>query len=111
MYYREILTRLATETNLATEILDRKRRAKPRMLVDFSRSPGKERVPGGSDTRARLMAREQQREGRYLRKLYETRFHRKNPFRVVYDCSAFPLAQIARQIVHALELKGRIPKR
>ena len=170
IYHREILTRLATETNLAAEILDRERRAKPRMLVNFFRSLGKERVPSGieirnristiirglaieghailigqgsagatidlpngltvrleapeewrvkqiafregiSDTQARLMAREQERERQYLRKLYETRFHRKTPFHVVYDCSAFSLAQIAQQIVYALKPKGCIPKR
>ena len=66
---------------------------------------------GISDTQARLMAREQERERQYLRKLYETRFRRKTPFHVAYDCSAFSLAQIAQQIVYALKLKGCIPKR
>lgn len=36
IYHREILTRLATETNLAAEILDRERRAKPRCRSTFS---------------------------------------------------------------------------
>jgi len=51
IYHREILTRLATETNLAAEILERERRAKPRLITGFFRSLGRGRVPSGMQIR------------------------------------------------------------
>lgn len=54
IYHREVLSRLATETNLATDILDQQRRAKPRWIVDFFRSLGKERLPSGHEVRNRI---------------------------------------------------------
>lgn len=56
IYHREILTRLATETNMAEELLDRERRAKPRVLVDFFRSLSKGKVPSGYEIRNRITA-------------------------------------------------------
>lgn len=54
IYHKEILAKLATETNLATEILEHQRRAKPSMLVDFFRSLSKERIPSGYEIRNRI---------------------------------------------------------
>jgi hypothetical protein len=34
------------------------------------------------------------------------RFPRKPAFHLVYDCSAFTLAQIAQHIVYAMRLRG-----
>jgi len=54
IYHREILTRLATETDLAEEILDRQRRAKPRLITGFLKSLGKGRVPSGMQVRNQI---------------------------------------------------------
>ncbi len=54
VYNREILERLATETNLATELLERERRTKPRLIVDFFRSLSPERIPSGFEIRNRI---------------------------------------------------------
>lgn len=54
IYNREILEKLATETNLATELLDRERRSRPRLIVDFFRSLSKERIPSGLEIRNRI---------------------------------------------------------
>ena len=56
IYHREILARLATETKLAAELLERERRAKPRPFLDFFRSFSKERVPSGHEIRNRITA-------------------------------------------------------
>lgn len=54
VYQKEILARLATETDLAAEILERERLSRPRMIVDFFRSLGKERIPSGYEIRGRI---------------------------------------------------------
>ena len=55
IYHREILERLATETNMAADLLARQRRAKPRLLADLFRSlSGKERMPSGYQVRKRI---------------------------------------------------------
>ena len=53
IYHREILERLANETNTATELLERQRRAKPG-LMDVFRSLSKEKVPSGYKIRKRI---------------------------------------------------------
>lgn len=54
IYNREILEKLATETNLAAELLDRERRSRPQLIVDFFRSLSKERIPSGLEIRNRI---------------------------------------------------------
>jgi cytidylate kinase len=61
---------------------------------------------GLSETEARLRIQAEEREKDYLKKIYETRFPRKPAFNLVYDCSAFSLAQIAQHVVQAMKLKG-----
>ena len=56
IYHREILERLASETNMAAEDVDKKRRSKPGLLGEFFRSLSKERVPGGYEIRNRTMS-------------------------------------------------------
>jgi Cytidylate kinase-like family len=54
IYHREILERLATETNMATELLERQRRTRPRLLGDFFRSLSKDKAPSGQQIRKRI---------------------------------------------------------
>ena len=54
IYHREILTNLAEETNIAEEVLDSERRAKPRFLVDFFKSLGKGKKVSGMQIRNRI---------------------------------------------------------
>ena len=54
IYHKEILTELATQTNLATEILEEQRRTKPSLIVDFFRSLSRERIPSGYEIRNRI---------------------------------------------------------
>jgi hypothetical protein len=54
IYHKEILANLATETNLATEILDEQRRRKPSLITDFFRSLSRERIPSGYEIRNRI---------------------------------------------------------
>jgi cytidylate kinase len=54
IYHKDILARLATETNLAAELLARERRSKPRLLVDFFRALSKEKIPSGYEIRNRI---------------------------------------------------------
>ena len=167
IYHKEILASLATETSMAANLLERERRAKPRLLVNFFRSLKKERIPSGleirnrittiirglaidghaiiigqggagatrdlpmglsirleapydwrvkqvafregvSDTKAKLRIQEMEKERAYLRKLYEAKSQRHTPFNIVYDCSAFSLAQIAQQMVYAMQLRKMI---
>ncbi len=54
IYHGEVLERLATETNLAAELLDRQRRTKPRLLVDFFMAMASERVPSGMEVRRHI---------------------------------------------------------
>ncbi len=167
IYHKEVLDKLASETNVDKEVLEQQRRTKPRVIAEFFRSFGRkdERLPSGievrnristiirdlatkggaivvgqggagatqglpngmtvrleapedwrvkqiafreglSETEARLRIQAEEREKDYLKKIYETRFPRKPAFNLVYDCSAFSLAQIAQHVVHAMKLKG-----
>lgn len=54
LYNREILEKLATQTNLAAELLDRERRSRTRLIVDFFRSLSKDRIPSGLEIRNRI---------------------------------------------------------
>ncbi|MBT3201566.1 MAG: cytidylate kinase-like family protein [Phycisphaerales bacterium] len=54
IYHREILTRLATETDLAEDILERQRRARPRLLTGLLKSVGKGRLPSGMQIRNQI---------------------------------------------------------
>ena len=54
IYHKEILQRLATETNMAADLLERERKAKPRLFLDFFRSLRKDRVPSGYEIRNRI---------------------------------------------------------
>lgn len=54
VYHKEILAKLATESNLAAELLEHQRRKKPRLIVDFFRSLSKERIPSGYEIRNRI---------------------------------------------------------
>jgi len=167
IYNREILARLATETNLAAEFLDGLRREKPSLIVDFFRALSRDRIPSGyevrhrittiirglamkgcaiivgqggagatadlpngisirleapegwrarqiaqregiTEARARVKVRAKEQEREHLRTIYQKRFHREPPFDIVYDCSAFTLAQIAQHVAYAMRLKGCI---
>jgi len=63
---------------------------------------------GLTETEAKLSVRQREQDREYLRKMYRSRFQRMAAFQLIYDCSAFTLAQIAQQIVLALRLKGCI---
>ncbi len=54
IYHKEILMRLAKETNMAAEVLERERRAKPRLFLDFFRALRGDRVPSGYEIRNRI---------------------------------------------------------
>ncbi len=54
IYHREILERLATETNMAAELLEKEQQAKPRLWVDFFRSLKRDRIPSGYEIRNRI---------------------------------------------------------
>jgi len=53
VYQREILDHLAAESDVAAEVLNRLRRQRPRMLVDFFRNLSGKR-PGGYEIRNRI---------------------------------------------------------
>lgn len=167
VYNKEILNRLATETHLATDMLEAQRRAKPKLVLDFFSSFSPEHIPSGYEVRkrvttiirglasrgraiivgqggvgatadlpnglsirleapyewrasqiayrehvtkpqARLLIDRREQEREYLREMYERMFPRKPAFNLVYDCSAFTLAQIAQHVVCAMRIKGCI---
>jgi hypothetical protein len=54
IYNREILEKLATETSMAADLLDRERRTRPKLVVEFFRSLSKERIPSGLEIRNRI---------------------------------------------------------
>jgi hypothetical protein len=54
IYHKEILDRLASETNLDTETLDKQRRSKPGLLGELLRSFSKDRLPSGIEVRNRM---------------------------------------------------------
>ncbi|MBN1943568.1 MAG: cytidylate kinase family protein [Phycisphaerae bacterium] len=69
IYHKEILDSLAQETDLAPEILERRRRQKPGLLGNFFQSfSGKKGVPSGLEIRNRMTAilRELAIEGRCI---------------------------------------------
>ncbi len=65
-------------------------------------------LEGLSEDQARSLVREKELQRAYLRKVYEWQFPRQPPFHLVYDCSAFGLAQIAQHIVYAMRLRDMI---
>lgn len=54
IYNKEILQRLARETSMATDLLERERHAKPGLLVDFFRAFSEKRIPSGYEIRNRI---------------------------------------------------------
>ena len=54
IYNKFILSQLATESNLAVELLERERRAKPNVVQDFFRAIASERMPSGSEIRKQI---------------------------------------------------------
>ncbi|HUS91876.1 MAG TPA: cytidylate kinase-like family protein [Phycisphaerae bacterium] len=54
IYQKEILSRLASETRQAAEVLERERTAKPRLFLDFFRAFKRDRVPSGYEIRNRM---------------------------------------------------------
>ena len=54
IYHKDILARLATETNLAASLIEQERRNKPSMIVDFFRSLKRDRMPSGYEIRNRI---------------------------------------------------------
>lgn len=56
IYHKEILARLASETNTAAEVLERERTTKPRPFLDFFRSMRRDRTPSGYEIRNRVTA-------------------------------------------------------
>lgn len=54
IYHKEILNKLATETNAAAEFIERERHSKPRLIVDFFRALSPERIPSGFEIRNRI---------------------------------------------------------
>lgn len=164
VYHKDILHKLARETNLAEEILDRQRRSEPNYIADFFQSlsnappppPGwviQRRIttilrglaidghavlvgqggacatrdlPNGLSVRVEAPrewrigeiasrynldrdAAEAQldfndREREYLRSVYEKHFPRTPPFDLTFDCSVFPMEEIAQLVVCALRV-------
>lgn len=56
IYHKEILQRLADETNIPAELLEKERRAKPRLFLDFFRFAKEEDMPTGWAIRHRITA-------------------------------------------------------
>jgi hypothetical protein len=54
IFNKYILNQLATETNLAVELLERERRSKPSVVLDFFRSFAAERIPSGAEIRKKI---------------------------------------------------------
>lgn len=54
VYSHEILDHVAEETDVAAEVLDRLRRERPRLMVDFFRNISGKKVPGGLEVRNRI---------------------------------------------------------
>ncbi len=70
IYHKDILDNLANDTGLAKEIIDRERRAKPRLLKNFFRTVSGQggRIPSGMEIRNRMtkIIRELAVEGRAI---------------------------------------------
>ncbi len=54
VYHKDILTRLATETNLAQEFIEREMSSKHSVIVDFFRTFSTEHIPSGYEIRNRI---------------------------------------------------------
>lgn len=54
IYQKEILQKLATETDMAEEVLDRERRSRPGLIVDFFRSLTRDKTPSGQEIRNQI---------------------------------------------------------
>ncbi len=54
IYHKDILEKLATETNLAAVLLDEQRTHKPRLMVDLFRSLSGVKIPSGYEVRNRI---------------------------------------------------------
>lgn len=167
LFSREILQRLAEETQIDVDTLNKERHSKPSVMTDMFRTFSDKHMPSGLAIRNRITviirseaakgyaillgqggagatsdmpnglsvrleaplnwrakqvafrdgislanAKEliikMEEERQYLRKIYETRFPRKPAFHLVFDCSIFTLAQIARQIVFAMKLRHQV---
>jgi cytidylate kinase len=54
VYHKDILERLATETNLAQEFIEREMSSKHSVLVDFFRAFSTEHIPSGYEIRNRI---------------------------------------------------------
>jgi cytidylate kinase len=166
VYQREILDRLARDTHVPPDELNRLRREPPRMLIDFFRNlsskamdgfevrnriaelirhaateghviligmggagatadlengvrirleaPKEWRVQrivemeGISSVEARLLLQRHDAEREHLRRLYAMRFPRDPVFDLIYDCSAFSLAQLTQHVLGAMKLKKMV---
>ena len=54
IYHKEVLEKLATETDTSVEMLEQQRRTKPRFLTEFFRSLRGEKMPSGYEIRNRI---------------------------------------------------------
>jgi cytidylate kinase len=54
LFNKFILNQMAEETNLTVELLERERRSKPSIVLDFFRAIGSERIPSGFEIRKRI---------------------------------------------------------
>jgi len=63
---------------------------------------------GLSHTEAQMRMKAEDQKKEHLRKVYQARYRRQPPFNMVFDCSAFTLAQVAQLIVRAMKLKGYV---
>jgi hypothetical protein len=54
IYHKEILDKLAEDTNMARDLIESQRRRKPRAIVDFFRSLSGEKIPSGYEIRNRI---------------------------------------------------------
>jgi hypothetical protein len=54
VYHKEILSRLATETNVAQDMLQYEQTHKPSLIEDFFRSFSEEHIPSGYEIRRRI---------------------------------------------------------
>src|ERR1035437_7869667 len=54
VYHKDILARMATETNLAQEFIDQEMSSKHSVLVDFFRTFSTEHIPSGYEIRNRI---------------------------------------------------------
>jgi len=167
IYHKEILARLATETNMAQEMLEQEMSSRPNLIADFLKFFSKEHGPSGyeiikrvtaiirglaiqgraiivgqggaaatydlpnglsirleapedwrikqvsfreglSEEQAREKIKEIDQERKFLRGMYEIRFHHGPAFDITYDCSVFTLTQIAQHVIGMMQLRKMI---